>query len=291
MRECKRRRARALRYDEKTEHTRIRYLRGEKMNVTYKNPGCEYSIESIMLFQTEEQTSFWSEPLLYFYPQIDKNEITGRDLAGRKEYLCEVFSEIYRNTKDELDGKTVCYNEYFSKYRSQIEDALSDAFELDARSLYNDLTGNITLNPICPRFLKERRFDVFCKSSEKGALCMSLHEIIHYFWFYVWNGHFGDSYEEYEMPSLKWMLSEMVVEALMSDRRLSSVNPYFPRENGGCVYSYFQDMMIDRTPVLKTIDKLYHDNGITDFMETAYAYCAEHEQAIRQHIGEAENAS
>lgn len=146
-----------------------------------------------MLFQTEEQSSFWSEPLLYFYPQIDKNEITGRDLAGRKEYLFEVFSDIYRSTKDELDGKVVCYNEYFSKYRSQIEDALSDAFELDARSLYNDLTGNITLNPICPRFLKERRFDVFCKSSEKGALGMSLHEIIHYFWFYVWNGHFGDS--------------------------------------------------------------------------------------------------
>ena len=261
------------------------------MNVTYKNPGCEYSIESIMLFQTEEQSSFWSEPLLYFYPQIDKNEITGRDLAGRKEYLFEVFSDIYRSTKDELDGKVVCYNEYFSKYRSQIEDALSDAFELDARSLYNDLTGNITLNPICPRFLKERRFDVFCKSSEKGALGMSLHEIIHYFWFYVWNGHFGDSYEEYEMPSLKWILSEMVVEAVMSDRRLSSVNPYFPRENGGCVYSYFQDMMIDKTPILKTIDKLYHDNGITDFMEAAYAYCAEHEQAIRQHIGESENAS
>ena len=78
-----------------------------------------------MLFQTEEQSSFWSEPLLYFYPQIDKNEITGRDLAGRKEYLFEVFSDIYRSTKDELDGKVVCYNEYFSKYRSQIEDSAS----------------------------------------------------------------------------------------------------------------------------------------------------------------------
>ena len=237
-----------------------------------------------MLFQTEEQSSFWSEPLLYFYPQIDKNEITGRDLAGRKEYLFEVFSDIYRSTKDELDGKVVCYNEYFSKYRSQIEDALSDAFELDARSLYNDLTGNITLNPICPRFLKERRFDVFCKSSEKGALGMSLHEIIHYFWFYVWNGHFGDSYEEYEMPSLKWMLSEMVVEALMSDRRLSSVNPYFPRENGGCVYPYFFDMMVDGKPILDTLDAMYRSQNIEDFMRSSYAYCQEHEAVIREHI-------
>ncbi len=28
--------------------------------------------------------------------------------------------------------------------------------------------------------------------------------------------------------------SEMVVESIMRDRRLSSINPYFPRENGGC---------------------------------------------------------
>ena len=69
------------------------------MNVTYKNPGCEYSIESIMLFQTEEQSSFWSEPLLYFYPEIDKNEITGRDLAGRKEYLFEVLGYIPKHKR------------------------------------------------------------------------------------------------------------------------------------------------------------------------------------------------
>ena len=79
-----------------------------------------------------------------------------------------MFSDIYRSTKDELDGKVVCYNDYFSKYRSQIEDALSDAFELDARSLYNDLTGKYHTESDLPQILKERRFDVFCKSSEKA---------------------------------------------------------------------------------------------------------------------------
>ncbi|MFR5786273.1 MAG: hypothetical protein ACLUHE_03445 [Christensenellales bacterium] len=48
-----------------------------------------------------------------------------------------------------------------------------------------------------------------------------------------------DNYDEYERPSLKWILSEMVVESVMRDERLSSINPYFPRENGGCVYPYF----------------------------------------------------
>ncbi len=243
-----------------------------------------------MLFQTEEQTPFWSDPILYFYPQIDKNELAVRDIAGRKEYLSEVFGEIYKDAKAELDGKIVCYNEYFAKYKGQIEDALSEAFELDARLFYNDLTANITMNPVCPRFLKERCFDIFYKNSERGALGLSLHEVIHYFWFYVWNNHFNDSYDEYETPSLKWILSEMVVEAIMSDRRLSAINPYFPKENGGCVYPYFQDMVIAGVPVLEKLSGLYGNNTITNFMEASYAYCMKHERAIRQHIVEAESS-
>ena len=171
----------------------------------------------------------------------------------------------------------------------QIEDALTDAFGLDTSSIFNDLTGNVTLNPICPRFLKEHYFDIFYMNSERGALGLSLHEVIHYFWFHVWNGHFGDSYDEYETPSLKWILSEMVVETIMSDERLSSLNPYFPKENGGCIYPYFQNMIVNGYPILDTIDTLYRRNSITDFMETSYEYCLKHENEIRKHIDVAEN--
>ncbi|MBE6882292.1 MAG: hypothetical protein E7489_04740 [Ruminococcaceae bacterium] len=258
------------------------------MNITYKNPGYEYSIESIMLFQTDEQTPFWSDSVLYFYPQIDKTELEKRNFEEKKEYIYKVLEEVYGNIEDELESKIIRYNEHFQNYRSQIEDALSEAFELDSGLLFNDLTGNITMNPVCPRFLQEKYFDIFYLNSERGALGLSIHEVIHYFWFYVWNKHFGDSYEEYETPSLKWILSEMVVEAIMSDDRLSLINPYFPREDGGCVYPYFFDMIINGKPVLDKISELYKNNSITDFMEASYAYCLENENAIRNHIEEAE---
>ena len=258
------------------------------MNVIYKNPGYKHSIESILLFQTDDQTPFWSDAILHFYPQVNENELTKRNPADRKKYLGEVFAEIYDQTEAELDDKVLRYNAHFTKHRRQIEDALSDAFELNACALFNDLTGNITLNPICPRFLTERYFDVFYKNSERGALGLSIHEIIHFFWFHVWHNHFGDSYDEYETPTLKWILSEMVVETIMRDQRLSSINPYFPRENGGCVYPYFQDMMINGTPILESINEFYRNNRITDFMEKSYTYCVNHERAIRHHILEAE---
>lgn len=63
-----------------------------------------------------------------------------------------------------------------------------------------------------------------------------------------------------------------------------TINPYFPRENGGCVYPYFFDMMVDGKPILDTLDAMYRSQNIEDFMRSSYAYCQEHETVIREHI-------
>lgn len=261
----------------------------KQMHITYKNPGFQHSIDSILLFQTEDATPSWSDALFYFFPQLSKDELTRKDPFGQKEYLSGILADIYHEIKPELDEKVQKYNEHFLNYESQINDALSEAFDTDTRIIFNDLTGNICLNPICPRFLQERYFDVFYKNSERGALGLSLHEAIHFIWFNVWNRLFHDSYDEYETPSLKWILSEMAVESIMSDERLSSINPYYPRENGGCVYPYFQDMVIAGEPILDTLAGIYKQMPVGEYMQTAYEYCRMHEAAIRRHITESEN--
>ena len=43
------------------------------MDLIYKYPGKEYSINSILEFQRDEQSAFWSEPLFHFFPNIDRN--------------------------------------------------------------------------------------------------------------------------------------------------------------------------------------------------------------------------
>ena len=259
------------------------------MKVTYKNPGSMHSINSILLFQTDAQTPYWSDAVFYFYPQLSKEEYLKCDPCFRAKYITDRLACVYDEILPELERKVIEYNAHFQKYEGQINDALSDAFKLDTRILFNDLTGYVCMNPICPRFLKEHFFDVFYKNSEKGALGMSIHEMIHFIWFHVWNGLFKDSYEEYETPSLKWILSEMVVESIMADKRLSTINPYFPREQGGCVYSYFLDMVVDGRPILDTVNDLYKTNSITDFMQASFEYCQKHEREIRSHINKSES--
>ncbi len=258
------------------------------MEVTFVNPGVDYMVQSIMAFQAEEESAFWSEPLYHFYPQLDKAYAAKVSFPERKDYIEHTLRCVYAGLKNTINEKVSLYSRHWAACKPQITAALSDAFGVDCRELFNDLRCSVSMNPIEPRFLKERCFDIFYLNSEKGAIGETIHEIVHFVWFSVWNRLFGDSYDEYERPSLKWILSEMVVESVMRDERLSSINPYFPREQGGCVYPYFFDMVVDGKPILDTLDAMYRSQHIEDFMRNSYAYCLEHEREIREHIQKSE---
>lgn len=259
------------------------------MEVTFVNPGVDYMVERIMYFQTENESVFWSEPLYHFYPQLDKAYATSLPFAERKSYIERTMRAVYAELKDTINQKVDLYTRHWNACKPQITTALSDAFGIDCADLFNNIQCNLSMNPIEPRFLKERCYDTFYLNSARGAIGGGIHEIVHFVWFYVWNRLFEDSYDEYERPSLKWILSEMVVESVMKDERLSSINPYFPRESGGCIYPYFFDMIVDGKLILDTMDTMYKSQTIENFMRNSYAYCKEHEVEIRNHIEKSEN--
>lgn len=254
------------------------------MELTFQNPGVEEMLRQIMEFQTEDTTDFWAEPLYHFYPQLDKAHAMSLPFPERKDYIEKTLRAVYKDLEGTLNEKVELYARHWEVCKQQITEALSDAFQVDCEELFPDLQCHVSMNPIMPRFLQEHCFDVFYLNSERGAIGSAIHEIIHFVWFFVWNQLFQDRYEEYEQPSLKWILSEMVVESVMKDERLCSINPYFPRENGGCVYPYFFDMKVDGKPILDTLDEMYQSQPIQDFMRSSYAYCQAHEEEIRAQI-------
>lgn len=259
------------------------------MEITFTNPGVDYMIRQIMEFQSEDETAFWSDSLYHFFPQLDRAHAAALPFAEKKNYIDHVLRRVYLELEGTINEKTVLYAQHWKNCKGQIEQALSDAFQVDCRTLFNDLRCNVSMNPIGPRFLREHRFDVFYLNSEKGAIGSGIHELIHFVWFHVWHDLFGDDYDEYERPSLKWVLSEMVVESVMKDPRLSSINPYFPREQGGCIYPYFFDMKVKGALILDTLDEMYRRLPIREFMKASYAYCLQHEAEIRSHIQKSEN--
>ncbi len=258
------------------------------MDITFLNPGADDTLQSILAFQEEGEAAFWSEPLYHFYPQLDKARAAALPFPQRKEYIARTLRGVYAQLEDAINEKARLYSLHWARCRAQVNAALTDAFEEDCAGLFNDLRCHVGMNPIAPRFLTQRRFDIFYLNSERGAVGTAIHELIHFVWFHVWNGLFGDSYDEYERPSLKWILSEMVVEPIMRDPRLSSINPYFPREQGGCVYPYFFDMEAGGAPILDTLDRMYRAQSVQAFMKSSCACCLEHEAEIRAHIQKSE---
>lgn len=254
------------------------------MELTFVNPGLKSMLDSILAFQTEDETAFWSEPLYYFYPQLDRAYACSLPLSGRRSYICQTLEAVYGSLEGQIDTRVCQYARHWDRYKAQITQALSEAFDVDCSGLFNDMKCNVSMNPICPRFLKERTFDVFYRNSDAGAIGLAIHEIIHFVWFHVWHQLFEDRWEEYERPSMKWILSEMVVEPIAADPRLSTINPYFPREEGGCIYPYFFNMRADGQLILETLSGMYQKQDIKSFMRSAYAYCLKHEAEIRNHI-------
>ena len=68
------------------------------MEVTFINPGVDYMIQSIMHFQAEGESEFWSEPLYHFYPQLDRTFAASLPVAERRDYIEGdlIFSSLER---------------------------------------------------------------------------------------------------------------------------------------------------------------------------------------------------
>ena len=216
------------------------------MEVTFVNPGVDHMVQRIMAFQSEDTSPFWSEPLYHFYPQLDKAYAVSLTFPERRNYIERTMRTVYVEQGNTINERVTLYSHHWAICKEQITAALSDAFDVDCASLFNDIQCNVSLNPVEPRFLKERCYDTF------------------------------------------YLNSERVVESVMKDERLSSINPYFPRENGGCIYPYFFDLVVAGKPLLDTLETMYRSQSIEDFMKNSYAYCWKHEAEIREHIRRSE---
>ena len=60
-----------------------------------------------MLFQTDNQTLYWSDALLYFYPQLEKQEITKLNFEEKKKYVSNVLYDVYHEEIKKLMKKLI----------------------------------------------------------------------------------------------------------------------------------------------------------------------------------------
>ena len=251
------------------------------MKLLYKDPGYKYSAESISEFI--KQDGFWNEPIFHFYPELlsFKGKFNNDDNKDIVEEISGIVIELYKSREKEIQSKLILYQENWDFYENLINEGFSSIFQFDTVEIFNDLICNVTLNPISPRYLEQRIFDTFYMGSPEGSIANALHEITHYLWFYLWNQKYRDSYEEYESPSLIWILSEAVVEQILNHEDFNRINPFHGNRNA---YPYFYNMVVKGKPFYDYLNDIYINNSIGEFMDKSYQFMIENEKEIRSQI-------
>ncbi len=255
-----------------------------KLNYCFKD--ISDCVEITLEFTNENQSKYWSDVFFEYYPDINRLNYETLTLSEKQIFLTDYFQTLSINNKTNLEDKLCEYQHYWNLYEGQIVEALESVFSIELKYIFNNIKAYISFFPICPRYLSNNTFDVFYLCSEKGAVGISIHEIIHLVWFHVWNEYFNDEYYEYETPHLKWILSEMVVDCIMRDDKFNIIKHFF---KGDYAYSYFYTMIIENKPILETLNEMYASMDIRNFMKNSYDYCLKWEDEIRSHIWESEN--
>ena len=107
------------------------------MNVTFVDPGADTMISRTMAFQTEGGSAFWSDPLFYFFPRLDKAHADSLPFSKRRDYIEHTLRAVYAEIRETIREKVCLYAQHWDVCKFQISAALSDAFGVDCSGLFN----------------------------------------------------------------------------------------------------------------------------------------------------------
>lgn len=244
---------------------------------------CEDTINSILHFQTDDNSLYWRETLFQVYPSLDKSKGLDAVWDVRKEYLCEQLRLLYLQVENDLTVKAKIFNQYWLERKKEVTEVFSKVFQIDCENILDDMTAQISLNPICPRDIHCHFFTIFYRYRKEQFLMTAIHEMVHFVWFLIWHKYFKDSVSHYDAPHLEWLLSEMVIDTFVHH---SDIGIFFDSSRiERPAYRYFYDMKVKGEPILAMLEEFYLSaTSITDFMEKAIQYCRENEECIRKQV-------
>lgn len=67
-------------------------------------------IDSMMLFQTEGETPYWSDSIYHFYPTVNRDLLTSLGLDAKRQYLFDALDGTYQELVPLLGQKVDAYS-------------------------------------------------------------------------------------------------------------------------------------------------------------------------------------
>ena len=220
----------------------------------------------------------WSNIIFEFYPALKKRLEIAKDKKDRRKITAGFFSDVYDQEKQVLLSNAELFQEEWNKINDRVMKALSDVVELAWPSDFKMFTARVSLNPICPRFIKKRVFDVFYRRTIRQMQAVSIHELLHFIYFERWKTVFPDTKErEFDTPYLVWHLSEMVPGIILNDPRIRGIVKNWKYHS----YKEYEAIKINGISMLSRLQDLYDDRtSFATFLQEAWKFVQKNEKLI-----------
>lgn len=175
------------------------------------------------------------------------------------------LTKLYQERIQDLDNSCKKFQEVWNRNSEMINNELIKIF---GKEFNFECIADVNLNPVWPRYLEDKSFDVNLDATEDFLLSASTHEIIHFIWFEFWKESFPNiPKDEYEYPNLSWLISEIAVEPIFRFSKLKHLSKETP------AYNYFYIDKIDNKTIAEIANELYKESkNIKDFQQKIYAF-------------------
>jgi hypothetical protein len=166
----------------------------------------------------------WGKYILRKHPDLKRVLL----LKTEKERTAAVRTYItqYRKThRAFIQRRLSIYRKMWKKRERAILRELSRIIETDWPKKRKTITADLSINPICPRFLKTWSFSlsVFPKKPSE-AMMIIMHEICHFLYFKKWKEVFPNANPRtFESPHPVWHLSELVAPIVLNDPGIEGI--------------------------------------------------------------------
>ncbi|MGN1227141.1 MAG: hypothetical protein ACI4TX_00695 [Christensenellales bacterium] len=182
---------------------------------------------------------------------LDKSELIALSNEELKEKINQSVSEIYLQRADDfmqmLDElcKKVDENYQF------VLDEFSRIFGVGYKD-EQEYKVCIGVSQICPRYLSDYSFDVCLNHSIDDNFETILHELTHFYWFdKITKLYPNIKKSEFEQPHLTWLLSEIVVDAILKNSNFNKFLVYKP------AYNYFYEVDFNGKNMMDLFSDMY----------------------------------
>jgi len=242
----------------------------EVPKVRFKLADIEFETRMISYFSF---SSYWSKYVLKEYPKL-KN-------LKYKKVIRNFVKEIWKEKKIRIRNQRKIFQKDWNKINDKYMITLSKVLETGWPKSRKNITALVSINPICPRFLKDWSFSIFYLKKSNLMRETVAHELLHFLYFKKWREAFPNSKEKsFDAPYLEWKLSEILTPAVLNNPKIQKI--IRSRATG---YDVYNKMKVGKNSINEHFNLLYKESlkkneSFEEFIKKAYKEIKKYKKVI-----------